>query len=116
MPLLHGQKAEAWRTVALVEHRGPLRQLTDPDMPGLRGGNPPSYEAIRMPRALYVEYETGEKYHDLATDPDELRNSFATLTAAEKASLQTTLAAVKTCHDSANCWPAEYVARSAARN
>jgi hypothetical protein len=57
-PLLRGEKVEEWRTVALVEHRGPIRNLADPDLPDLRNapriyeairgsGNPPTYEAIR---------------------------------------------------------------------
>jgi N-acetylglucosamine-6-sulfatase len=117
VPLLHGQQVEGWRTVALVEHRGPLRQLTDPDMPGLRSGNPPTYEAIRSARALYVEYATGEReYHDLATDPDELRNTFASLSPEEKTSLHATLEAVQACHDAADCWTAERRVRSATRN
>jgi arylsulfatase A-like enzyme len=112
-----GQTPEGWRTAALIEHHGPLRQLTDPDMPGLRSGNPPTYEAIRMPHALYVEYATGEReYHDLATDPDELRNTFAALSAEEKASLHATLDAVQTCRDAASCWAAERTVRSATRN
>jgi arylsulfatase A-like enzyme len=117
VPLLRGQTPEGWRTAALIEHHGPLRQLTDPDMPGLRSGNPPTYEAIRVPHALYVEYATGEReYHDLTTDPDGLRNTFAALSAEEKASLHATLDAVQTCHDAANCWAAERTVRSATRN
>jgi len=117
VPLLRGQQPDAWRTAALVEHRGPLRQLADPDMPGPRGGNPPTYEAIRMPHALYVEYATGEKeYHDLAADPDELHNTFPSLSAEEKASLHATLEAVQTCRDAVNCWAAERSMRSAMRN
>jgi len=116
-PLLHGEKIESWRSVALVEHRGPVRQLTDPDMPGLRGGNPPTYEAIRMQRGLYVEYMTGEKeYHDFATDPDELRNTFASLPAEQKAALHATLDAVQNCHDAKSCEAAERVGRTAMRN
>jgi N-acetylglucosamine-6-sulfatase len=117
VPLLRGQAVEGWRTVALVEHRGPLRQLADPDMPGLRSGNPPTYEAIRTTRALYVEYATGEKeYHDLATDPDELHNTFASLRAEEKASLHAILESVQNCRDAAGCWTAERALRSAMRN
>ena len=117
VPLLRGQQPDAWRTAALIEHRGPLRQLADPDMPGPRGGNPPTYEAIRMPHALYVEYATGEKeYHDLAADPDELHNTFGSLSAEEKASLHATLEAVQTCRDAVNCWAAERSMRSAMRN
>src|SRR6516164_2767137 len=34
-PLLRGEKVEGWRTLALVEHRGPVRGLVDPDLPGI---------------------------------------------------------------------------------
>jgi arylsulfatase A-like enzyme len=116
-PLLHGEKVEGWRTVALVEHRGPLRNLTDPDMPGLRSGNPTTYEAIRMANAVYVEYASGEKeYHDLTTDPDELRNTYAALPDDRKAALHATLDAVQNCHDAASCRAAEHAERTAARN
>jgi N-acetylglucosamine-6-sulfatase len=72
---LHGEPVAAWRKVALVEHQGPVRNMLDPDFPGVRSGNPTTYEAIRGPTWLYVEYANGEKeYHDLAADPDELHN------------------------------------------
>jgi arylsulfatase A-like enzyme len=117
VPLLHGREAEGWRTAVLIEHRGPLRQPADPDMPGLRSGNPPTYEAIRMAHALYVEYATGEKeYHDLVADPDELSNIFASLAAEQKASLHAMLASVRSCRDSAGCRGAERAVRSATRN
>jgi N-acetylglucosamine-6-sulfatase len=107
VPLLHGQKVAAWRTVALVEHHGPNKDPTDPDLPAARSGNPTTYEAIRLPTSLYVEYSDGTKeYHDLKTDPAELRNTFASLSSAEKASLSTTLAAISTCHDATACWAA----------
>jgi hypothetical protein len=78
VPLLHGQRVAEWRAVALVEHRGPHKDSTDPDAPALRSGNPTTYEAIRGLTSVYVEYANGEKeYHDLAADPDELRNSFS---------------------------------------
>src|SRR5262249_38937068 len=44
VPLLRAEKVEGWRTLALVEHRGPVRGLVDPDLPGIRSGNPSSYE------------------------------------------------------------------------
>ena len=78
VPFLRGQKPANWRTVALIEHRGPVRNLVDPDLPGPRSGNPPTYEAIRGASFLYAEYANGEKeYHDLVSDPDELHNTFA---------------------------------------
>ena len=91
--------------------------MLDPDFPGMRSGNPTTYEALRTASWLYVEYADGEKeYHDLATDPDELRNTFASLSPEEKTSLHATLEAVQACHDAANCWTAERRVRSAARN
>ena len=116
-PLLHGETAEGWRTLALVEHRGPVRDLTDPDLPGYRSGNPTTYEAIRMATSLYVEYANGEKeYHDLVADPNELRNSYAALPDDRKAALHAALDAVANCHDAAGCRAAEHVERTAMRN
>ncbi len=109
VPLLHGQTVADWRAVALVEHRGPHnRDPADPDAPALRSGNPTTYEALRAARYVYVEYADGEKeYHDLAADPHELTNSFASLTADGKASLHATLEAVKSCRGVPSCWMAE---------
>jgi N-acetylglucosamine-6-sulfatase len=108
VPLLRGQKVADWRTVALVEHRGPNDDPIDPDAPGARSGNPTTYEAIRGRTSVYVEYANGEKeYHDLTTDPHELRNSFASLPARSKSSLHETLEAAKNCRDVRNCTKAE---------
>src|SRR6266849_2480736 len=124
-PLMRGDKVEGWRTVALVEHRGPIRNLADPDLPDLRyapriaeavrrGGNPTTYEAIRSATALYVEYADGEKeYHDLVADPDELRNTYASLPDDRKAALHAALDAVQTCRGAAGCQAAEHVERTA---
>jgi arylsulfatase A-like enzyme len=101
---LHGQKAGPWRNAALVEHRGPHDDATDPDAPALRSGNPTTYEALRGLTSLYVEYADGEReYHDLAKDPDELRNTYSLLSSAEQASLQAALNAMKSCHDARSC-------------
>jgi arylsulfatase A-like enzyme len=117
VPLLRGEKPEGWRTLALVEHRGPVRNMTDPDLPGPRSGNPPTYEAIRTATSLYVEYADGEKeYHDLAADPHELRNAFAALPDDRKAALHAALAAVANCHNAAGCRAAEQMERTAMRN
>jgi N-acetylglucosamine-6-sulfatase len=98
VPLLHGERVREWRTVALVEHHGPLQDPDDPDMPAIRSGNPTTYEALRTKAFLYVEYADGEReYHDLATDPDELRNSFSALPAAERASLHAMLERNQAC-------------------
>ena len=106
--LLHGQAAPGWRGLALVEHHGPVRDRLDPDMPGLRSGNPNTYEAMRTKSELYVEYSTGEKeYHDLAADPDELRNTYATLSEEKKASLHKQLTDSANCHNATECWAAQ---------
>lgn len=127
-PFLRGEKVEGWRTVALVEHRGPIRDLADPDLPDLRyaprlaeavrrAGNPTTYGAIRTATSLYVEYADGEKeYHDLMADPDELRNTYASLPDDRKAALHATLDAVQSCRGAASCQAAEHVERTARRN
>jgi N-acetylglucosamine-6-sulfatase len=112
VPLLHGQSVLEWRTVALIEHRGPHRDVNDPDAPGRRSGNPPTYEAIRGRTFLYVQYADGAKeYHDLASDPYELRNTFSSLPSKEQASLSAALAAVKGCQGAESCWAAERPSR-----
>ena len=112
-PLLHGQKVSDWGTVALVEHRGPVRNLVDPDLPGIRSGNPTTYEAIRGLKSLYVEYANGDKeYHDHTTDADELRNTFSLLSGDEQAVLHATLAAAQNCRGTQSCSAARSQTRS----
>lgn len=116
LALLHGLAVDDWRTVALVEHRHPDRSKDDPDAPGVRSGNPTTYEAIRGKDFVYVEYAGGEyEYHDLASDPHELANTFALLSSERKAALHATLDAVKNCHDGASCRAATRGALLAAR-
>ena len=101
---------------ALVEHRGPNRDPTDPDLPAARSGNPTTYDAIRGLKFIYVEYADGEKeYHDLSADPNELHNSFFSLSNEEKAALHGTLEAVKNCHSAKSCHAAERPARTVAQ-
>jgi N-acetylglucosamine-6-sulfatase len=115
MPLLHGQAPADWRKAALIEHHGPVRNLADPDFPDIRSGNPTSYEAIRSPTWLYVEYADGDKeYHDLATDPDEVHNTFAALPNEQKNSLHAMLAALQDCHDAQSCSAADRSTHAAA--
>jgi N-acetylglucosamine-6-sulfatase len=116
VPLLRGQPVPQWRSVALVEHRGPLNDPTDPDAPAARSGNPTTYEAIRALTSVYVEYADGEReYHDLLTDPHELRNTYSSLVSAQKEALHATLEAVKDCHDATSCQAAERSGGVAAR-
>ena len=108
VPLLHDQEVKDWRSAVLIPHHGPLRDRADPDSPAHRSGNPPTYEAIRTRTSVYVEYATGEKvYHDLLTDPHELRNTFPSLTSEERMRLHVVLDAIKNCHDAKTCQAAE---------
>lgn len=109
--LLRGQAPADWRTLVLVEHRGPPREgqePDDPDAPMRFSGSPPTYSAIRSKAWLYVEYVTGEReYHDLATDPNEMRNGYGSLSSEMKGRLHATVAAVVNCHDGTSCWAAQ---------
>jgi N-acetylglucosamine-6-sulfatase len=110
VPLIRGEQVPEWRTLALVEHHGPMNELTernDPDVPTKRSGNPPSYEAIRARDSVYVEYDDGmREYHDYASDPYELRNGFSTLSPDKKASLHAAVDALRICHGAKACWQA----------
>jgi hypothetical protein len=92
----------------LVEHHGPVRDVRDPDLPAPRSGNPTTYEAIRSRAALYVEYANGEReYHDLTSDPDELHNTFDSLSGDRKATLRKMLTDAANCHGAKECWAAQ---------
>jgi N-acetylglucosamine-6-sulfatase len=116
VPLLEGRAVPQWRKAALVEHHGPVRNLADPDFPGLRSGNPTTYEAIRGSTWVYVEYADGEKeFHDHATDPHELHNTYGSLSDDRKASLHAMVTALQSCHDAQSCSAADGSSRSAAQ-
>jgi N-acetylglucosamine-6-sulfatase len=104
VPFMRGQPVADARTAILVEHHGPRHEPEDPDAPAPRSGNPPSYEAIRTRTQLYVEYADGEReYHDLVADPDELQNTFSSLSPEKKASLSAAIAAIQNCHGTESC-------------
>ena len=108
VPFLRGQSPAGWRTLTLVEHRGPHADPEDPDAPARHSGNPPTYEAIRSTTLSYVEYATGEReYHDLASDPYEMRNTFAALPELQKGRLHATVAAMQSCRDAPSCRAAQ---------
>jgi arylsulfatase A-like enzyme len=107
--LLHGRRAVNWRKEILVEHHGRVIDAGDPDLPTRGAGNPPSYEAIRTPRSLYVEYDTGEReYYNLRRDPFELQNAYARLSPARVRRLHRTLLGVERCHGARSCWRAQH--------
>jgi len=47
VPFLRGSPVKDWRHVALIEHRRPLPNPSDPDAPIPDAANPTSYEALR---------------------------------------------------------------------
>ena len=93
-----------WPEGALVEHRGPVLDVDDPDYQSPASAIPPSYEALRLPGALYVEYAVdGREFYDLGTDPYELDNTYPSLSAARKTALHNELVSAANCHDAAEC-------------
>ena len=100
VPLARGQEVSNWRTLALIEHHGPVRDNLDPDMPNVRSGNPTSYEAIRSRDWVYVEYADDEReFHDRVADPYELHNTFAALPPARQAELHAITQAAAGCRN-----------------
>lgn len=65
MPLLRGEKPQAWRTDFFCEHL-------------MNNAKIPKYEGVRGQRYVYARYfehpADGEFLHDLQADPDQLRN------------------------------------------
>lgn len=110
LPLLRGKEPSGWRDAILVEHHGPVTSRSDPDLQTRVSGNPPSYEAVRTPDFLYVEYRDGEReFYDLRSDPYEIHNLARMLTPDELAQLHERLLALENCHTGASCWAAEHI-------
>jgi arylsulfatase A-like enzyme len=106
--LWHGAPAVGWRKVALIEHHGRVLDHSDPDLPARGSGNPPSYEALRTRRSLYVEYVTGEReYYDLRRDPFELDNLASRLRPGKLRRLHEQLVRIERCHGARACWRAQ---------
>jgi arylsulfatase A-like enzyme len=98
VPFLRGAPVAQWRTAALIEHAGPNFQPDDPDLPISRGGNPPTYNAVRTANELYVEYGNGDReYYDLVRDPHQLANAIGRVAPARRAELQSMLAGLIRC-------------------
>jgi N-acetylglucosamine-6-sulfatase len=113
LALLHGAQPVDWRNAVLVEHRGPELRVWDPDFQQPSSGNPPTYEAMRTPQFLYVEYKDGEReYYDLRSDPFELDNLAPYLDPSTSAQLHAELVAMERCHGGSQCWAAMHAAAS----
>jgi N-acetylglucosamine-6-sulfatase len=109
LALMHGRRAPGWPRVVLIEHHGRVADRGDPDLPTRGSGNPPSYEALRTPSSLYVEYVTGEReYYDLRRDPFELHNIAAYLPAARLRRLHRALVRIEHCHGARACGRAQH--------
>jgi N-acetylglucosamine-6-sulfatase len=103
-PLLHGKSVSKWRLASLVEHHGPNTDLADPDAPGRKGSNPPTYAAMVTKSATYVQYVTGaHEYYDDRADPQQLRNIYPALSANRRAALTAKLAKLTSCVGTAAC-------------
>jgi N-acetylglucosamine-6-sulfatase len=109
VPLLRSTAGDDWRRLALIEHHGmPIVDPADPDAPELHSANPPTYEAIRMAGAMYVEYALSDPcYYDLVKDPFELHNVAASLSVAQKEHLHQILRTNATCKGPGACWDAQ---------
>ncbi len=108
VPLLLARPVSSWRTAALIEHHGPDTDTSDIDYEnGALGGNPTTYEAIRLPNAVYVEYANGEhEYYNISHDPEERVNVYGQLGASDRARLHSVVSALSTCHGASSCWTA----------
>jgi N-acetylglucosamine-6-sulfatase len=108
--LIHGDMPDDWRNAVLIEHHGPKPDRGDPDEQDRSSGNPPSYEAMRTPGFLYVEYRDGEReFYDLRSDPFELDNLAGSLSTTDLATLRDALGRLEACHGVASCWAAGHL-------
>lgn len=105
VPLLRGRRVPRWRDSALIEHHGPdYGPAAGPDAPLPGSGNPATYEALRLPHSIYVEYANGDReYYDLRSDPYELTNAYSRLSPAQVDALHSQLASLENCHSGATC-------------
>jgi N-acetylglucosamine-6-sulfatase len=116
LALMHGERVPGWPREVLIEHHGRVLDPEDPDLPVRGSGNPPSYEALRTPRSLYVEYVTGEReFYDLHRDPFELHNIAAQLGPGRLRRLHRALVQVERCHGARSCRRAQQGARPGRR-
>ena len=107
--LLQG-KAGPGRTIAVVEHKHSAPSKDDPDAAEAKAGDPPTYVALRLMDAMYVEYLDGSGevgYYDLKSDPYELHNIAATLSADRLKALHDAVQANHGCSGVTSCGAAQ---------
>lgn len=111
LPLWRGQNPTGWRDAALIEHRGGPLSVLDPDFQQPASGLPTTYEAMRTPTYLYVEYADGEhEFYDLRNDPFELHNIYDSLNKQQQGQLHFEITGMEHCHNGTACWKATHVA------
>ncbi|GAA4598440.1 arylsulfatase A-like enzyme [Actinoplanes octamycinicus] len=104
VPLLTGAGDRSWRTTALVEHRDPATDPSDPDFEFDSANIPPAYNALRTKTFTYVEYVDGSKeYYQRDRDPEMLTNVVGTLTPQRLAELHAAVVAMTTCAGQVAC-------------
>ncbi len=109
--VMHGHGLAGWRNAVLVEHHGGRMSVLDPDFQQPASGSPTTYEAMRTPHFLYVEYADGEReFYDLPNDPFELHNLAGELKPPQLTRLHAELSRLERCHGGKRCWAAMHVA------
>lgn len=109
VPALTGQSGPR-RTIAVVEHKRSAPSADDPDASDPKAGGPPTYVALRMKDALYVEYLDGAGevgYYDMTSDPHQLHNIAHTLSPARLKALHEAAMANHACKGAAECGAAQ---------
>ncbi|MBI0294110.1 sulfatase [Streptomyces sp. PRKS01-29] len=102
--LMHGRTEDEWRDAVLVEHHHAVSKKDDPDAAPKESGDPPTYAAMRTDDSLYVEYADGQReFYSLDSDPEQLTNRAASLSAGQRAALHRTLTALQRCKGAKSC-------------
>jgi arylsulfatase A-like enzyme len=110
LPVMDGVATPDWRNAVLIEHHGGDLAGADPDFQQSASGSPRTYEAIRTPSFLYVQYDDGEtEYYDLRTDPFELHNLAADLSERTLLRLHAAVARLQGCRGTTQCWAAMHL-------
>jgi arylsulfatase A-like enzyme len=104
LPFLRGHRPRPWRTAAIIEHQNAPPYPGDPDFQPFTAGDPPTYEALRLAHATYVEEHAGDReLYDRSVDPSEIVDLYETLTLADKRLLAARIARLRRCHGWSHC-------------